>query len=780
MLIALILILTMVTPVTADDRPWWEREIERLQDERDFWRDQAENQPTTTRPPDNPRLHLLSPQSITVRAGETMEVDITIRNVGTGPAQSVMSQAIPSGPFTIEFLNNSNLTNSIAEGRQHTIRMRITVNDDAVSNNHSIAFTHHFRPQGQNNTTTTDTLPVRIIGAEEDQGEPNVRISNFRVTSASTPISGNQTFTVAADIQNLGQVAARDVQISLPGLSADAIFFTGDLNQAFFPTMAPGHSSTLNFTFQTSSRITGGTHQIDFRVSYRGEPGTTPVVETFPAFVNVYVGEEDTPANLEIHGMTAPTGRIEVGQTATISFYVRNTGDAIARNIRVTASPESTTAIVPVLTSSTQTIQSLAPGESRRLSFSFSPTDSSITRSYAIGFAVSYGGLSFEQFAPLNVYNPNQDGTAGAVQIPRVMISNTVINPSIPRAGQTFDMEITFRNTSANRSVNNIRVLMEEIFTTIPGQGQQAHFAGFNPVDGSNTLFIDYLAPQGEITMNLRFSTVMEATPGAHNMRFTFDYQDQDFATHTANQQISISVAQVTRLELTNVTVGDWGTPTVGSPVRFSYRIINSGRVNLINVRTRTEGETEYSMDTTFGGRYIGQINSQRTADFDGTFTPNEPGLQRGVFIVYGEDTTGEIIEIRHEFEVYVMGGFDMGDWGMGGDWGEGGGRPGFPGIEFPGGNMGMGDAWCPVANEMVTTGYWCMETGEWVSLGEWCWDTGAWLPYSSGFDFIEFIRRPIVWGTAAGVAVVAIIVVVVVLRKKQLKRDLEDDDDDL
>ena len=735
----------------------------------------AGNQNQQPAPVFEPQPRLLTPTSISIAPGETRDITVTVRNVGIHNALNFMSQAVPNGPFTVEFLNNSNLTNNIGENRQHNMTMRISVNENAQSGSHSIALTHHFRTQAQVNRTTTDTIAVQILGDDENLVAPNVRLGNFRRGDAGGTITPGQSFTVLADIQNISTANARDVQVSLPGISADNIFFTGDLNQAFFANMQSGHNSSLQFAFQASSRITSGTYPIEFEVSYRAEVGGPLITERFTFFVNVQAAEDENEANLEIRNMSAPSGRFEVGQTATISFYVHNTGQAEARNIRIEAAPESISAIVPVNTASRQTIASLAPGQSQRVSFSFSPREAAITRSYAIGFTVSHAGENFQQFAAINVYNPtqNEDGP-GRVQVPRVIVSDTSLYPAIPRAGQEFTLTVTFRNTSSTRSVNNIRVLMEEIMgSNIPGQ--QSHFAGFAPQDDSNTLFLDYLAPLGEITMDLRFTTVTEATPGAHNMRFSFDYQDQDFNNHEASQQLSISVAQVTRLELANVNIASFAS--VGSPVWFEYRIINSGRVNLINVRTRTEG----AFDVAQAGRFIGPINAQRTADFSGQFFPEEPGQQTGRFIVYGEDITGAIVELVHEFSIYVEGGFGGGGDRFGGDGGmfEGGGGIVVGGPGFGGGSDGERQysyGWCPVANESVRVGYFDPETFMFVELGEWCMETGAFLPFSTGFNFLEFIRRPLILAIGGGVLLVAVIVIVVVVRKKSGSRFDNDD----
>jgi len=762
----------MVMPVMAFDildDPL--REInEQLQRENDTLRSQLEEalrQPSPS-PIHAPNPRLLSPQQITVQPGDTVDVNLTIRNIGTHTAFNILSQAVPSAgaPFTVSFVNNSNSIATIGENREAVMTLRISVNANADAGNHTVALTHLFRDADRDNLSTNDTLHVRVAGEEE--GRSNLEIRNMTAPIGS--IGVGETATISFYIHNSGQAEARNIRVvAAPEVTADIVPVVTSSTQTI-QSLAPGQSHRLTFSFSPRESAQTRSYGIGFTV-HDGELS----FQQFTA-INVYnpdEEEDDYIANLEIRNMTSPTGRIGVGQTATFSFYVYNRGDAEARNIRVVAAPESVSDIVPVQTSSQQVIQSLAPGQSHRLTFSFSPTDASMTRSYAVGFTVHYGELSFQQFAPINVYNPEQEDDGpdtGRVQIPRVIVSNVDLNPPVPRAGQPFEMEITFRNTSATRSVNNIRVLMEEVIANIPGQ-QATHFAGFNPLDGSNTLFLDYLAPLEETTMTLRFTTVVEANPGAHNMRFTFDYQDQDFASHDASQQISISVAQVSRLELHDVSIGGWVTPMVGAHVPFDFRIVNSGRVNIINIRVRTEGPFDVSDAGGTDGIFVGQINFQRATGFDGVIVPLEPGQQSGYFIVTGEDITGEIVEVIHPFTVFVEGGFDMGDFE--GDWVEGGGlRP-----AFPGGDMGMFDARCSVTGEIVTTGYIDPETGEFVMLGEWCHETGAWLPFDDGFDFIEFIRRPIVWGPAAGVLAVVLIVIIVVARRKKPRFDFEDDE---
>jgi hypothetical protein len=631
-------------------------------------------QPSPTPPPAGMGIpRLISPHNITLEAGESQEISITLRNVGTGVIRSLFTVASPSGnaPFSVEFLRNTNSISSINPNTQRTMTLRITVDEDAAPDNYSVRLEHFFRNE-QNAIdapqTSVETINVRIGGIA---GTPDVRLGNFETVPTGT-LSSNQIFTVKATIENIGDATARNVRVALPENSHpidDSVFITNadELNQAVFAAMGAEHSELLSFTFQTAEDIKTGLYPIEFHVSFADEDGKR-TTEEFRFIVNVNAPENDDALPiLEIRDMNVPVGRITVGQTGRISFYLYNSGEVEARNIRVTAISDNETEVLP-MPANIQVIPRLAAGESRAVSFNFSPTQNAGTKSYIVRFRTDFElgragePMSFVQPAALNVYNPEEEDDTRGTQIPRVIVANHSVNPAIPRAGQEFEMEITFRNTNASVSVNNISITLEEVTGLVP-QGQTAQFAGFLPVGGSDTIFVNSLAPLGEITRKLTYSTAMDATPGTHNMRVRFKYQDQNWKEQTAEQLITITIAQVTRLELANVNVAE--TASVGSPVWFNYQVINSGRVNLINVRIETDGP----FDVNEAQGFRGNLSAQRTLEADGRFVPLEAGMHKGTFRVLAEDNTGALVEAEHSFNIMVTDGFG-GEFGFeGGDW---------------------------------------------------------------------------------------------------------------
>jgi len=681
---------------------------------------------------------MVSTNNIAVEAGETIEITITVRNVGTDAAHNAFTVASASAesPFGVEFLNNSNSVTRLAANQQTTMQLRITVDSNAeAGSNHEIRLDHYFRDAHRHSHDSSDTIHVRILG---EVGEPSIFLSGFQMVSGV--LSPNQTFTVNAHIQNTGNREARDVRVS--PISTGDIFFVGDQGQLSFGTVAPGQTRQLEFTFQTNQNIESGSFPLAFIVSYRDENGNHLEDEPLPFFVHVYAPDEDTIANLEIRNMSAPTATLHVGRTEQVTFVLYNIGDSEVRNIQVQAHPED--GLVP-MSLDTIVVPVLAPGQGFPMSFSFMAEDTARTRTHTIRFNISDSDdLSFNRFAAISVFNPDEeDDEDERFQIPRIIISEFSIYPQMPRAGQDFDLSITFRNTNSALSVNNIRITLEAM------EHAEGHGSVFVPVGGSNTVFIDFLAPGAEVTKNLRFFTVPDADPRSYRLLVDMHYQDAEMREHRAEEQLSVSVAQVTRLEAIWMRdIPDFAS--VGDMIFFEFRATNTGRVDLSNVRVRMEAP----WDTGEAGMFIGPLRAQTAMTFSGRFTPLEEGEFPATVIIYGEDATGAIVEYVHEFTLTVGGGFVGGDWD--GAWGD--------------------DYW---GDDDRHFGDWDEPAGFWNEYGEWVYFDNDGDGFFAGV--IDFIRRPIVL-IVAGVIVAAGVggtIGLIMYLKKRASINFDDEDED-
>jgi len=630
-----------------------------------------QNQPPPPPPPEpppapqvfEPIIRLLTPQTITLEPGETRDIQLTLRNIGINTASEVVTTVSTSGPYRVEIVGANRIA-SIPQNQERNITLRVTANADASPGaGPDISLRHDFRTAQPGTGSTSNVISVHI-GGEVTQ-PPAIQIGNFRGLDAA--VLPGQSFTVTADVTNTGRSEARNIQITLPSLSPHVI--ATNLNQALIPALAPGQTQTLSFTFQTAVGTPRGTQTLEFRAAFTNENGQPLEPLSFTRFINISAeeDEDDIFANLEIRDLTAPTGRFEPGQTAHISMYLSNTGDTELTQIHITA---ALPAGINPMTQTTYVIPALSPGESRRVTFSFSPSPAAGNHTHTIGFTAEYrvdgeAAVPINQFAALNVHNPEADeNVQDASQRPWLIIENFNVDPTIARAGQNFTMTLTFRNTSDTHHVNNARI----VFTPL-GVGTQGDVV-FIPVGGSsNTVFIDNIPPGGTVTNEMTFFTVGDALPRSYTMQVNKIYQSPGFPqAFDESVSLSIRVSQFVRLE----TVQDFWMPgmvNVGDPVRIDFQVINSGRVTLHNVRLRVEEHNHDpnnpKLDTSEANLPIGEMQSSRWLGYTGQFRPLVPGLITGDIIIYGEDPAFELVEHRIPFEIYVMD-----PWGNGDPWG--------------------------------------------------------------------------------------------------------------
>lgn len=690
----------------------------------------SQGQPSATQRPAiyEPNVKLLSPQTVTVQPGETVTVDLTIKNIGTSVANNVLTQVSPGAesPFVVEFLDSTNNVRSISENNTHTMKLQITADGNAKPKTYDITLTHSYKDRNGNNRTGTDTLHIRVDGATS---APNVMLSGFKMDR--TDVAPGDTFTLTTAIENMGDGAASMVQTTVEGLDPDYLYLVSDLNAAYFNKMNGKYSGTLRFTFAATPRARGA-YKITFKLTYKDESGEA-YENSYTYYVNVTAVGGDNGAFLDIRDLTSPSGTVGVDQNALISMQLFNSGGVPATNVEIKATAEDGKLVPKSL--GTQQINSLEANTGKLLNFTFAPTAQAKSQSYYVCLHVEYDtGIvqpdgtvkrgSFDQYVAVNVDNPDAEdekSDSGKTIKPKMIVAEYSVDPTIVKAGREFDLHLTFQNASNQKTVYGVKITLTALEATT-GKGSV-----FTPVDGSNTFYVDEIAPKETVERTLRMYTVPDADPRSYNIAVSFEYQDEEYTDLKESEQLSINVKQLTRLE----TSGDPYIPEsvpAGQPVSLWFSVINSGYVALSNVRVRVEG----NFDTTEADIYIGNLGKGKYMGYEGRFYPNEPGDQHGEIIVYGEDDTGELVELRIPFDINV---FEMAyeESAM-----EGGDR-----IDMfnPAGDMsGM-----VVENQTV-----------WGKIG-------------------SFVKKPYFWGPLAGVVVAAVVFIIVRVRRKHKRIDFDE-----
>lgn len=679
--LSLVLCLSVGTVVTATTLPPedddWNNEqnlIIELQREIAELRRQLENQETPI--PRRPIIQITDPLLIEIEAGSSRTVEFTLANLTTHTATSVVTTVDlrEAQGVTGVFTDRSSNIPSMGNRNQRTLTYEISVNENAEEDFHTIVFTHSFLNDQNQQHSDTSRVIVRVVNRDEGR----VLLRDIASSVSSVPPGGD--FDITAVIHNEANQAVRDVSLTITeGMASDGVFLRASTNVVNIADMRAGGSENISIGFTASQRARRGAYPLTLQLAFTDRSGERQTRD-YRFFVNVGGADRENVSEVIITDITYPRGNVAVGQVFEMTVTLRNTSSYTARNIRVDAAPGpgGEGAIVPRTTSIAQITQ-LEPDEVRQLSFSFAPTAASRSQNYVIGFTLSYetgredteGGdevITFTQYQGVNIFNPDEDEDERGVSIPRIIVSDFRSDPMIVHAGQEFDLEITFLNTS-NRAVRNIRINLsvEEGEVT---QGNERRGSVFTPVGRSNTFFIDRIEPRSEVTEHIRYFTLPDAPPRNYVINVDFDYEDDDNNRFEARESIGINVAQVTRFATSEIFMPEF--TQAFSPIFLSFEIYNTGRVTLSNLMIRIEGD---GFSANQSSVFYGSLSPGSMDFYDNVITPMESGLQEVAIVITFEDDSGQQIEERRVFMVDVAPPMDFDDMMSG--------RPPFPGDDM-------------------------------------------------------------------------------------------------
>lgn len=680
-----------------------------------------------------PKIQLVSSNTFTAFAGQRNNIEFEIKNTSDYAAKNIYIQAkVSSGdanvPFTIEFPNNSNSIASLNRQTKTKVKMSLDVNPLAKAQIYEISLKYTFMNTFSVDipSSVTDAISIKV---ENDSNVPKVSLSDFKLSSDN--LVAGSTIQLNASLQNLGKQPANNVQVTVGGLSTEGLSVTNKTDSIYFETLENSAPQLITFDITASSKIKKGNYPLEFKISYKDDAGQEISAQIQKFFINVDGSVNDEKTFLQIQNMTVPTDTYGVGQNFIIHLDVLNTGKTTAKNVKVTAEYGTEGAVVPK-SPSVQLVDSLAPTLSQGFDFTFSATATAKSQNYPISFKLEYEDgstdadgvpkvMTYTQYTGVNVSNPEadkkEDDDKKLKSVPKIIISKYTCDPIMVKAGEEFDLNMSFTNTHSTKKVTNIK-----IFFTVSAESKTGNV--FIPVNSSDTFYIESINPKGTIDKSVRLFAMPDAEPKTYNLIVNFDYEDETGALPVTTENIGISVKQPAKLETSEIYIPSEGN--VGEPIYINFSLYNTGKVTLNNLRVKIVGD----FDTQNSDSYFGNFESGNNEYYEGVIIPNASGKQTGKLIKSYDNPNGEHVEDITEIDLSV--------------------------------------AEAPVMEQAFSP------DGKPIILGPDGIPINMDAPKKG---IMDYVKSPIVWGIA-GVIIVLIAIVVVIFikrRKKQKGMDLDD-----
>ena len=586
-------------------------------------------------------LYITSPKTINGESGESLKIPITIKNTSVDEVSNISVTAKISNPNFV-YLSGSAFKNInyIEAGDSQKFNFNVEIDDLAPKGSYQIEIEINYEDY-LGAASTSDTIFVRV-----DSNPPQLNISRVDVLPNNTVTPG-QVFNVGIEFQNIGEVLAKDIKVSLEGLSESGFSLANGSKTQTIQSIPGGFKNYAVYQLKASKSMLTGSYRLELKLKYNES-----MEETLEFSVNVEKNK-DNVSYLKMENLTYPTGSIGQNKEVLVSFDLRNQGQIDAKNIIIKADSMDMSGLVPKSVSLIK-IDSILPGATESVTFKFITTQNGETKNYPIQINVDYED---ELVAVGEKYNINQyigifavapGEKTGNLSTPKLIIDKYNFDPSLVKAGENFTMNLSFFNTNSSKTVKNIKIFLTSDERT-DANSNSAGGSVFTPVDSSNTFYIDSIPPKGRVEKSITMFTVPDAAAKTYTLTANFEYEDSAANPFEATELIGVPVIQTSKLETGEI--GYSPEAYIGQSTPISLEFFNTGKVTLYNMMVKIEGDFQ----TENGQLYIGNFTSGSSEYFEGYVIPNAPGELKGDLVFSYEDSTGQEQEIRKDFTLNVM-----------------------------------------------------------------------------------------------------------------------------
>lgn len=579
----------------------------------------------------NPKLIVSGGSIPVVNGGEEAKLYIPIENIGSTSAKDiqVVMQLDEDTPFEMEKLNVTYTIDRINAKKSDSALFTLKVSDNAEERIYPIKLSYYYSNMAGEVLEGSDIINVRVQNSKKP---PKLILS--AVGYGDTPLVAGEKKTVSAVIRNNGSLNAKDIKVSLKGLRTDGftLYKSPDVKQ--LPDIGANKVFQIDYILIPSISMGTGNYDLGLKIDYKDSKGISYSEET--SFFLPVKGLDTTLSDIVIENISIPDREIKAEENFKIAFDVVNKSSIEADEVRVSLNTDKD---IICKSLNINTIGKLPKDQPKRVEFELYATTDAVTRNYPIQINVDYeNGVgdkkvknNITQYIGVYVNRGSGRGT------PRIIVDRYNIEPSTIKAGDIFQLTMSLLNTSSSSTVSNIKVSL------VSDDGV------FNPVNSSNTIYIESIGPKENIQKVFTLTPKRDAEHKTYGISVNIDYEDDKGTQHNSKDMISVPVIQQAKLVL-----GDLNSPPeayLGQPFPVSIEFFNMGKTILYNLMIKTEG----NFSTQNSNYYVGNFEPGKTDSYDVGITPEQEGLLKGKIIFSFENAVGEPYEVIKEFEINAI-----------------------------------------------------------------------------------------------------------------------------
>lgn len=435
-------------------------------------------------------------------------------------------------------------------------------------------------------------------------------------------------------VSNTGNAPLVNMKVSIQGLT-DKITLKNSSTEIVLGSIATNSQKVASFPIDVSKDQKDANTSFTFTVTGTDPNGKDVSFSKTEYITVVGTGSSDASANLEINSIKNPS-QVDSNQDFNLSFVVKNSGNAEAKNVKITVEPTA-----PIVNKTKNIFVTNFPaGSSQSFSVTMFAPDNKDAKNYPVKITVETTGetpTTVSQYA--GVFVKGETTADSSKTVPQVIIGDYSYGGSFVHANKPFNLNLSLRNTSRTQAIKNLKVAISS------DEGV------FIPVDSSSSFYIESIGANASASKSIQLMAKPDAPQKTISVTVDMSYEDKDGNQITAREIISIPVVQDLRLVVDEIV-----QPMelyVGQQMSVSVQFYNLGKTAISNLKVTAEGNgIDFPMSP---NQFVGNFEPGKNDYYDLSFIPNQVGPIDGNVIFTFEDSSGEVKTISQVFNFNVI-----------------------------------------------------------------------------------------------------------------------------
>jgi hypothetical protein len=462
---------------------------------------------------------------------------------------------------------------------------------------------------------------------------PSVVIAETKIKNEV--LSPGSDDVILFQLKNLGTLDIKSMNVKLEGISMDTITLNADTAEKQVALIAAKDTGFVTYNVNISEKLKKDELELKLKCSYYDEHGTK-YDQDVPVYLDILQkGGDLYDYNFNV---TSKPNTVSPGSEFKVKFDITN-DTAVAQDLKVSL---TSTASFVMKTQPITIVRDMQPGETRSFSYTVIADKSMTSNNYPLYANIQY--LSDDSVVRKEYLGVFVDGEGNNNSKPKIIIDNYDFGKDVILAGETFDLSVTFFNTSNTMGIQNAKVSIS------------SDEGAFVPVDAASSFYIEKIGVKEKVTHVMKFKAKSDLNVKTYNITADIDYEDSNGNSYDksdkpykASEKMAIPVMQELRLEVEDINIPEFSP--VFQPFEIYVEFFNMGKSPLQNTMVTTTGDFEVQD----GKYFVGTFNAGSNDYYSCTIIPMVEGPQNGTITFEFEDAVGEKHSVTKEFTFEAM-----------------------------------------------------------------------------------------------------------------------------